>query len=106
MANYKKKTYRRKSVKSKIPKKYIPKKMNEVAIKKIVNREFKKRSEVKKLDYNYGEVNINHNNYSAVPANKFQNALQIWGTNMPVAGTTDADITGSRFKVIGQQLFI
>jgi len=107
MANYRKKSYKKKSTgNSKIPKKYIPKKMNEVAIKKIVNKEFKKRSEVKKLDYNYGNVNINHNNYSAVPANKFQNSLMIWGTNMPVAGTTDADITGSRFKVIGQQLFL
>lgn len=108
MANYNKKIKGKKSkrVKSKIPQKYVSKKMSEVAVKKIVNKEFRKRTEVKKLDYNYGNVNINHNNYSAVPANKFQNSLMIWGTNMPVAGTSDGDIIGSRFKVIGQQLFL
>lgn len=103
MANYKKSKKKYSGKKS--VKKAPAKKMTN-AVKRIVNREFRKRTEVKKLDYNYGEVSINHNNYSAVPANKFQNQLQIWGTNMPVPGTTDADITGSRFKVIGQQLFL
>ena len=82
------------------------KKMSEKTVKKIVNKELRKKTEVKKVDYQWGLTNINHNNYSAVVLNKFQEKLVSFGLNTPTRGTGDNNYTGTSYKIIGQQLFI
>lgn len=81
------------------------KKMSEKTVKKIVNKELRKKTEVKKVDYTWGLQNINHNNYSAVPLQKFQEKLVSFGLNTPTRGTGDNNYTGTSYKIIGQHLY-
>lgn len=83
-----------------------PKKMSEKTVKKIVNKELRKKTEVKKIDYQWGLQNINHNNYAAVPLNKFQEKLVSFGLNTPTRGTGDNQYTGTSYKIIGQHLYL
>jgi len=81
------------------------KKMSEKVVKKIVNKELRKKTEVKKVDYQWGIQNINHNNYAA-SLNKFQEKLVSFGLNTPTRGTGDNNYTGTTYKIIGQHLYL
>lgn len=81
------------------------KKMSEKVVKKIVNKELRKKTEVKKVDYQWSIQNINHNNYAAVATNKFQEKLLSFGLNTPTRGTGDNNYTGTSYKIIGQMLY-
>jgi len=76
------------------------------SVKKIVRKEIRKNVEVRKLDYQWGVQNINHNNYAAVATNKFQEKLVSFGVNTPTQGTGDNQHTGTKYKIIGQQLYL
>lgn len=73
--------------------------------KRAVASALRKRMEVKKHDYNNGIVNINHNNFSAVPLNKVQFIVNNFGVNMPSQGDMDTQFDGNEYNVIGVQFY-
>ena len=75
------------------------------AVKKIVNKVINKKIETKKLDLNLGLVNINHNNFSAVPGNKVQVILNNPGVNMPIQGDAQFNCDGLKYNIIGCHLY-
>lgn len=75
------------------------------AVKKIVNKVINKKIETKKLDLNLGLININHNNFSAVPGNKVQVILNNPGVNMPIQGDAQFNCDGLKYNIIGCHLY-
>jgi len=104
MVNYKKRATTKS--KKRAYKKSMPKKAVDANIKKIVRKEIRKNTEVKKVDYSWGTpTNINHNNVSS-STNRFIEKLLDFGVNAPLLGSGEDKYTGSTYKVIGQHLFL
>lgn len=99
--NYKKKNSSKKA--NKIPKKYVPKKQSDKSITNIVKKVLRKNTEVKHHDFAYNYTELYHNNYAT---GAFKNYVLISNVNQPANGTTENQVIGSEYKVIGAQLYL